>query len=129
MRIRMTISIYSEFRTRQARVLPTSFAKMLGVTPHQHLIRARLRRAARLLAEDSGAIADIAFEVGFEDLSNFVRTFRRAAGLPPRQFCNAAKGGRNILQDLIARAPLPWPPVIGHDALMGRRPGCTITSD
>src|SRR5262245_4359587 len=30
------------------------FAKVLGVTPHQYLVRVRLRRAARLLAEDEG---------------------------------------------------------------------------
>ena len=57
------------------------FAKVLGVTPHQHLVRSRLRHAARLLADDKRSITDVAFEVGFGDLSNFVRTFGRAAGV------------------------------------------------
>jgi AraC-like DNA-binding protein len=81
------------------------FAKVLGVTPHQYLVRARLRRAARLLAEDGRAITDIAYDVGFGDLSNFVRTFRRAAGVSPRAFRKAAKGERKILQErLVAPA-------------------------
>lgn len=63
-----------------------SFASVLGVTPHQYLVRARLRRAARLLADDARSITDIAYAVGFCDLSNFVRTFRRAAGVSPREF-------------------------------------------
>ena len=46
------------------------FAKVLGVTPHQYLVRSRLRHAARLLADDARSITDIAFDVGFGDLSN-----------------------------------------------------------
>jgi len=78
------------------------FSSVLGVTPHQYLIRSRLRRAARLLADDARSITDIAFEVGFGDLSNFVRTFHRAAGVSPRTFRQAAKGDRKILQDRLA---------------------------
>jgi AraC-like DNA-binding protein len=74
------------------------FSKTLGVTPHQYLVRSRLRRAARLLADESRSITDIAYEVGFADLSNFVRTFRRAAGLSPGGFRKAAKGDRKIFQ-------------------------------
>ncbi len=82
------------------------FSAVLGVTPHQYLLAARLRRAARLLADDTRAITDVAFDVGFGDLSNFVRTFRRAAGVSPRGFRRAAKGDRKIFQDrLAARAP------------------------
>ena len=85
------------------------FAKVVGVTPHQYLIRARLRQAARLLAEDDQPITDIAFEIGFGDLSNFVRTFHRAAGMSPRTFRRLAQSGmrpheRKILQERLARA-------------------------
>ena len=78
------------------------FANVLGVTPHQYLVRLRLCRAARLLAEDSRSITDIAFEVGFGDLSNFVRTFHRAAGASPRRFRQAAKGDRKIFEERLA---------------------------
>ncbi len=78
------------------------FTKVLGVTPHQYLLRSRLRRAARLLAEDARSIMDVALDVGFADLSNFVRTFHRAAGVSPRSFRNAAKGDRKIFQERIA---------------------------
>ncbi len=78
------------------------FARVLGVTPHQYLVRSRLRRAAQLLADDSRPITDVAFDVGFGDLSNFVRTFHRAAGVSPRAFRKAAKGDRKILQERLA---------------------------
>jgi AraC family transcriptional regulator len=81
------------------------FAQVLGVTPHQYVVRSRLRHAARLLADDTRSITDIAYDVGFGDLSNFVRTFHRAAGVSPRGFRQAAKGERKIFQDRLA-APL-----------------------
>lgn len=75
------------------------FRRVLGVTPHQYLVRSRLRRAARLLAADRRSITEIAYEVGFADLSNFVRSFHRAAGVSPRQFRKAARGDRKFLQE------------------------------
>jgi AraC family transcriptional regulator len=81
------------------------FAAVLGVTPHQYLVRSRLRHAARLLADDARSITEVALDVGFGDLSNFVRTFHRAAGVSPRRFRQAVKGDRKILQDRLA-APL-----------------------
>jgi AraC family transcriptional regulator len=77
------------------------FARALGVTPHQYLVRSRLRRAARLLADDQRPITDVALDVGFADLSNFVRTFHRAAGVSPRAFRRARRGERARLQQRI----------------------------
>lgn len=78
------------------------FSLVLGVTPHQYLVRSRLRRAARLLADSLRPITDIAFDVGFADLSNFVRTFHRASGVSPRRFRQAARGNRKFFQELQA---------------------------
>jgi AraC-like DNA-binding protein len=72
------------------------FANVFGVTPHQYLVAARLRRAAARLARTDEPITSIAYAVGFNDLSNFVRTFRAAAGVTPRAFRQgqaAAAGG------------------------------------
>lgn len=81
------------------------FAKVVGVTPHQYLLRSRLRHAARLLADEERAITDVALDVGFADLSNFVRSFHRAAGVSPGAFRKAAKGDRKILQEKLAARP------------------------
>jgi AraC-like DNA-binding protein len=79
-----------------------SFAGVLGVTPHQYLIRSRLRHAARALADATHSVTDVAYDVGFGDLSNFVRTFRRAAGVSPGAFQRAAKGDRKIFEQRLA---------------------------
>ena len=81
------------------------FSRALGVTPHQYLVRVRLRRAARLLVDPQRTITDVALDVGFSDLSNFVRTFRRAAGVSPGAFRRAARGDRKILQASLTRLP------------------------
>jgi AraC-like DNA-binding protein len=78
------------------------FSDVLGVTPHQYLVRSRLRHAARRLADDDSPITDIAYDVGFNDLSNFVRTFHRAAGASPLRFRQASRGKRKILQERLA---------------------------
>jgi AraC-like DNA-binding protein len=79
-----------ESTARQAGLSPFHFlrvfARVLGVTPHQYLVRTRLRRAAQLLARRDLPVTEVALEVGFADLSNFVRTFRRAAGSSPARF-------------------------------------------
>jgi AraC-like DNA-binding protein/ketosteroid isomerase-like protein len=67
------------------------FAGVLGVTPHQYLVGSRLRHAARLLAADTRPITDVALDVGFADLTNFVRTFHRVAGVSPLRFRQAAR--------------------------------------
>lgn len=81
------------------------FNEVLGVTPHQYLVRSRLRHAARMLADGAASITDVAYDVGFGDLSNFVRTFHRAAGMSPRTFRQAARGDRKIVQDRLAPQP------------------------
>jgi AraC-like DNA-binding protein len=78
------------------------FSEVVGVTPHQYLVRSRLRHAARRLAEDDSPITDIAYDVGFNDLSNFVRTFHRAAGASPLRFRQASRGDRKIFQERLA---------------------------
>jgi AraC-like DNA-binding protein len=78
-----------------------TFARVLGVTPHQYLIRSRLRHAARLLTDEGSSITQIAGAVGFADLSNFIRTFGRAAGVSPTEFRSAARAKIGIEQRLL----------------------------
>jgi AraC family transcriptional regulator len=106
------------------------FSRVLGVTPHQYLVRSRLRHAAQLLAESDREVTDVALEVGYADLSNFVRSFHRAAGVSPGAFRQTALKGskklRKILQDRVND-------LIDDDRLIhpsSRKPSpCTTTSD
>ncbi len=59
------------------------FEQVVGVTPGQYMLRMRLHRAAVRLWRSDDAIAAVASDCGFEDLSTFNRQFRRATGLTP----------------------------------------------
>jgi AraC family transcriptional regulator len=62
------------------------FRRLTGVTPHQYLISARLRRAALALASSRRPVIVVALDSGFGDLSTFNKTFRAAFGLTPTQY-------------------------------------------
>lgn len=63
-----------------------TFQSLTGVTPHQYVLRSRLRRAATRLGKESSKILDIALDSGFGDVSNFNRTFRAEFGVSPRAY-------------------------------------------
>src|SRR5262249_60161039 len=63
-----------------------SFRRALGITPHQYLMRTRLVRAIALLSDTAMPVTEVAYEAGWADLSNFIRTFRRDVGCSPREF-------------------------------------------
>jgi AraC-like DNA-binding protein len=62
------------------------FEQITGATPHQFLIRTRLRMAATRLLESDASVLDIALDAGFGDVSNFNRSFRREFGCAPLAF-------------------------------------------
>jgi AraC family transcriptional regulator len=67
-----------------------TFKRVTGITPRQWLLRARLREAALRLSTTRASVTEIALDVGFEDLSNFMRSFRAKFGVSPRRYRLAA---------------------------------------
>ena len=63
-----------------------TFRSVTGVTPHQYVLRARLRQAGTRLRIERTKIVDIALDCGFEDISNFNRAFRAEFGVSPRAY-------------------------------------------
>lgn len=62
------------------------FRRIIGVSPHQFLIGLRLRAAAERLRATDQPITGIALDSGFNDISHFNRTFRRAFGMAPNRW-------------------------------------------
>lgn len=63
-----------------------TFKSVVGITPHQWLLRIRLRDAAEQLRATNLPVTQIALNAGFDDLSNFIREFRAEFGIAPRQY-------------------------------------------
>jgi YesN/AraC family two-component response regulator len=62
------------------------FHQEVGVTFHEHLHDLRVCRAKTLLADRHLRISEVAYSVGFNDLSHFDRTFRRMVGRSPSEY-------------------------------------------
>jgi AraC family transcriptional regulator len=63
-----------------------TFERVTRLTPHQYVLRARLREAATRLVAESAKVIDVALDCGFSDISNFNRAFRTEFGVSPRIF-------------------------------------------
>jgi len=62
------------------------FRQVVGMTPHQYVLRTRLHRAALRLRRSGDPVSAIAFDAGFNDLSTFNRRFRRVMGASPTAY-------------------------------------------
>ena len=69
-----------------------TFRQVAGVTPHQFILRARLREAAVRLVREGARVMDIALDAGFGDISNFNRAFRAEFGAAPEAYRRARLG-------------------------------------
>ena len=69
------------------------FTQCIGLSPHQYLVRCRLRHGKKLLAkpEENLSLVDVATEAGFADQAHFCRHFRRAYGVSPLAFRRTAR--------------------------------------
>lgn len=65
------------------------FRNSVGISPHQFVIRERVRAASALIREGRVAIGEIAVRLGFSSHSHFCETFRKHTGRAPgRLRCN-----------------------------------------
>ena len=62
------------------------YTRLLGVSPMEDLIQARLRRACALLTDQRIRVADAAEQCGFRNVCHFSRLFRKHVGCAPRDF-------------------------------------------
>ena len=68
------------------RTLTRKTKEHLGRTPSELIRTMRVERGARLLAETTVTISQIAYAVGFNSLSYFSRSFRTHFGVPPSTY-------------------------------------------
>ncbi len=60
-----------------------------GLTPTEFVLSIRLKRAAVLISEKGGTISEIAYTVGFNNLSYFARAFKKQFGVTPSKYTAA----------------------------------------
>ena len=77
------------------RLSPTQFCRVFrqeqGASFGQHLLRYRLERACESLAHSGALAMEVAYAVGFNDLSYFTWAFKRQLGLTPSEYRAGAR--------------------------------------
>lgn len=74
------------------------FKREQGVPPARYLIHYRIDKAKALLKHPAASVTEVAFGVGFNDLSYFARAFRRAVGVSPSKYRLETGAGVPLLQ-------------------------------
>ena len=67
------------------------FLNQTGQTAVEYLIEQRIQNAAKRLLISDDSITDIAYECGFNDLSYFIRTFKKKKGMTPGAYRKSGK--------------------------------------
>jgi AraC-like DNA-binding protein len=66
--------------------LSEKFRQITGVNFVDYVSRVRIERACERLENGDARISEIAFEVGFQSLSQFNRVFKRLSGKSPTEY-------------------------------------------
>jgi len=89
---------------RLANLSPSRFAvlylKLLGRSPMDDLIHARLQRARALLTDERLSVREVADRTGFGSVCHFSRLFRKHVGCAPRDYQRRPLAGRPDMSDV-----------------------------
>lgn len=62
------------------------FARIYGNSPNRWLLEKRMERAAKMLRQDNRKASEIYYELGYENLSSFIQSFKQIYGITPKQY-------------------------------------------
>jgi AraC-like DNA-binding protein len=62
------------------------FAKIYNTSPNKWLLEKRMQKAAHLLKQGECKASEIYFELGYENLSSFIQSFKQVHGITPKQY-------------------------------------------
>ena len=77
------LSAQTEFSTSYFRKL---FHDVYGVSPLEYLQNLRISKAKEMLRNNVGSISEIAASLGYANIYDFSRTFKRETGLSPSAY-------------------------------------------
>lgn len=60
------------------------FKNSTGITPHQYILNQKIERSKELILKGMN-LSEVAFNLGFNDQSHFIKTFKKTYGYVPSQ--------------------------------------------
>jgi len=67
------------------------FAETLGISPIAYVNNLRIKKAKEILSSDYDSLSDVAYSLGFSNLYDFSRTFKKHTGLSPLNYSKSIK--------------------------------------
>ncbi|GMQ49125.1 GlxA family transcriptional regulator [Vibrio sp. 10N] len=68
------------------RSLHRKFVSVLEISPREYIVQAKIEHARTLLCSSEMTVEKVAYELGYQDVSNFGRTFKKVTQLSPAAF-------------------------------------------
>ena len=82
----MSLAAVAQVVNKSATYFSEKFKEMTGINFVEYVARTRVEKARNLLLAPHRRVSEVAFDVGFQSLSQFNRAFRRIAGESPRDY-------------------------------------------
>lgn len=81
----LKVADYALLTGRSTATFIREFKKIYRKTPNQWLIDKRLEKAHELLIDQKYNVTDVAFEIGYENVSHFIKSYKKKFGITPKQ--------------------------------------------
>ena len=91
----LSLAIVAKFVQISPNHLSEKFKEVTGMNFVEYIARRRFAKACLLLPDPDLKISEIAFEVGFQSLSQFNRVFKKLSGKSPMEYRAHERGMRN----------------------------------
>ncbi|QHS63575.1 helix-turn-helix domain-containing protein [Chitinophaga agri] len=62
------------------------FARIYDNSPNKWFLEKRMERAAKMLRQENRKASEIYYELGYENLSSFIQSFKQVHGITPKQY-------------------------------------------
>ena len=82
----LKVEDYAYLTGRSESTFRRDFKQYFDTTPQQWLKEQRLEKALRLLQKQEMSVTQVAYEIGYENISYFIRAFKGKVGLSPKQY-------------------------------------------
>ncbi len=66
------------------------FQSAYGISPGQFISQKKIEKARKLLLNSRYNVTDVCFELGYNNVSHFIRRFKRDMGMTPKKFQQSA---------------------------------------
>ena len=82
----LSLTAVAQIANMSATYFSEKFKEMTGINFVEYVARTRVEKARNLLLNPNRRVSEVAFEVGFQSLSQFNRAFKKITGQSPREY-------------------------------------------